>query len=192
MELKEKKEKKSKKINWTWILILFVILGIMMPSMYEKYIERQEEKQKEIEKANILPNTTSMVYEIESQANKDNFSVSNNDERPTVRECIDFIIGRYPDYYYDNEMMEKTIYYGRYIEYFYRPRNLKYYPKSEQHKYTLDNRQLKVVLLGQFVSEAVIPVYIQSDSIDSETTQKRLEKVKEIINSIELEEMKGE
>ena len=188
MELKEKELKKSKKVSWVWFPILVVMLGIMMPSMYERYIERQEEKQREMEKASILPNTTDMVYEIESQADKDNSSISDNDKKPTVKDCIDFIKGRFPDYYDNNEMMEKTIYYGRYIEYFYRPRNLKYYPKNEQYKYKLDNKQLEVVLLGQFVSEAVIPVYVQSDSVDSETTQKRLEKVKEIINWRELEE----
>lgn len=190
-ELKEK-ENKKKKISFTWIFILTVILVLSIPSIYQEYNERQVEKQRELEKAKILPNTRRMVTEIEFRASRDNSIVPESENPPTVKECIDFITQQYPDFYNSNEMMEKTIYYGRFIEYFYRPMNLEYYPISEQHKYKLDLEQLTVVLLGQFVSEAVIPVYIQSDVVDSTTTQERLEKVKYMIDAIETDKKNEE
>ena len=75
--------------------------------------------------------------------------------------CV-FIIEHFPDFYTDNEMMEKIIYCGYLLEYGYEGGD--------------------VAKLGQDTYQAVKYVYRGAETVDSEATQENLRKIKELLD----------
>lgn len=62
------------------------------------------------------PNTTDMVRYIAQEARISASESVTDDKRD---EAVDFIVSTYPDFFTDNETMEKTMYYGFYLDYAY-------------------------------------------------------------------------
>lgn len=74
--------------------------------------DEDSENKKEAEES-IEPNTNEMVAQIASEAKKSANESASEEKRD---EAINFIYENYPDYFTDNDTMEKTMYYGYYLE----------------------------------------------------------------------------
>lgn len=61
-------------------------------------------------------NTTDMVRYIAQEARVSASESVTDEKRDTA---VDFIVNTYPDFFVDNETMEKTMYYGFYLDYAY-------------------------------------------------------------------------
>ena len=66
--------------------------------------------------AEIKPNTSRMVDDIAHRAKKSANKAATKEKHD---EAINYIVKHYPKYFTDNKTMEKTMYYGYYLEYAY-------------------------------------------------------------------------
>lgn len=116
--------------------------------------------QTQSEESETLPesNTSKMVDYIASQAKESATAVT--DEK--LDEALTFIYENYPDYYKDNETMEKAMYYGYYLEYAY--------SQTDSQSYAD---------LGTDVYQAVKYVYRNQETTDETHTQENLRQINE-------------
>ncbi len=111
------------------------------------------------------PNTSAMVdylyYEVKDDIEKNGFSDEIKDE------AVQFLVDNYPNYFTDNETMEKTMYYGYYLE-----RGFK--DTAPNHYYNL----------GMDAYQTVKYVYRGVEKVEDEATQANLEQIKESLQEL--------
>lgn len=128
----------------------------------------QPADEQEIEQAKefVLPEeevgTSAMVDALVMQAKADAETASEAD----LQTAICFIKDNYPDYYSDNTVTEKVIYYGALLQYYYEEGNHDLY------------------VLGRDALEATKYVYRGAETIETESTQINLESVKEKLDTL--------
>lgn len=114
----------------------------------------------------VLPdgerNTSDMEYAIEKMATEDAETATDVE----LETALNFIKENYPDFYVDNDTMEKSIYYGRLLECAYK------------------ETDPDLADLGWKTVKAVKYVYREVETIETEATQINLEKIQEILDSL--------
>ena len=115
----------------------------------------------------VLPdeerNTSDMVDAIE-KLGKEHAEIASD---AYLQTAFDFIKDNYPDYYADDDMMEKAIYYGRLLECAYKD-------KDEN----LSNLGWKTIRSTKYV-------YRNVDTIDADATQINLESIGELLDTLD-------
>lgn len=111
------------------------------------------------------PNTSAMVDYIASEAKKSANQSSSEEKRD---EALNYISSTYPDYFTDNETMEKTMYYGYYLEYAYA-------------KNGSDNLYAN---LGIDTYQVVKYIYRNAETADSDYTKENLRQIKETLSEL--------
>lgn len=104
------------------------------------------------------PNTSEMVDYIYYQAKNDVGGGVSDAKRD---EAVEYIRANYPNYYTDNEVMEKTMYYGYWLE----------------EAYENSGSSDPYVILGMDTYQAVKYVYRGVDSVDAQSTQENLNQI---------------
>lgn len=112
---------------------------------------------------NADSNTSAMVDKIALQAKEDASSI---DEEKT-NEAVTFIRDTYPDYFIDNDTMEKTMYYGYLLEYAYK-----------------DTDNSTLMNLGMDTYQAVKYVYRGAESVEDDATQENLRQISESLDKL--------
>lgn len=113
-------------------------------------------------------NTSAMVDSIVNKAKAD---AEGQLDLDTCKEALSYLKDNYPNYFTDNETMEKVMYYGAFLEY------------SFEGKGINDT----CATLGQDALQSVKYVYRGADSVEDQATQSNLEQVKESLDSASLE-----
>lgn len=113
----------------------------------------------------IEKNTSAMVDTI-AHAAKASANYSSSKEKAT--EAINFINSNYPDYFTDNDTMEKTMYYGFYLEYAYKK-------NGSTNLYAN---------LGMDASQAVKDVYCGTETKEDDHATSNLKQIKDSLDSI--------
>lgn len=108
------------------------------------------------------PNTSSMVDALVTQARNDAETATEAD----LQAAVNFIKDNYPDYYDENEVTEKVMYYGALLQY--------YFQEDASDLY----------ILGRDALEATKYVYRGAENVETEATQINLESVKEVLDSL--------
>lgn len=113
-------------------------------------------------------NTSAMVDSIVNKAKSDTDGQLDLD---TCKEALSYLKDNYPNYFTDNETMEKVMYYGAFLE------------------YSFEGKGINDVCatLGQDALQTVKYVYRGADAIEDESTQSNLRQVKESLDSASLE-----
>lgn len=113
-------------------------------------------------------NTSEMVDSIVNKAKAD---ADGQLDLDTCKEALSYLKDNYPDYFTDNETMEKVMYYGAFLE------------------YSFDGNGINdtCATLGQDALQSVKYVYRGADSVEDQATQSNLEQVKESLDSASLE-----
>lgn len=113
-------------------------------------------------------NTSAMVDSIVNKAKSD---ADGQLDLDTCKEALSYLKDNYPNYFTDNETMEKVMYYGAFLE------------------YSFEGKGINDVCatLGQDALQTVKYVYRGSDAIEDESTQSNLRQVKESLDSASLE-----
>lgn len=110
-------------------------------------------------------NTSAKVDALARDA-KDSVAEGVTDEKRD--EAVAFIVEHYPNYYGDNETMEKAIFYGYWLEYAY-----------------ADNKAARdYAELGMDMEQAVKYVYRGAEKAEDEATQENLAQIKESLKTI--------
>lgn len=172
---KEKKKKgsclKSFIITFLVIIIIFVFLMIIFGSSdssdSENVSTEQITESSNEEDTTEIPdsNTSAMVDYIASEAKKSANQSASEEKR---NEALEFISSNYPNYFTDNETMEKTMYYGYYLEYAY-------------SKNGADNMYAN---LGMDAYQAVKDVYRDTETVEDDHVQENLSQIKESLSSL--------
>ena len=113
-------------------------------------------------------NTSAMVDSIVNKAKSD---ADGQLDLDTCKEVLSYLKDNYPNYFTDNETMEKVMYYGAFLE------------------YSFEGKGINDVCatLGQDALQTVKYVYRGADAIEDESTQSNLRQVKESLDSASLE-----
>lgn len=113
-------------------------------------------------------NTSAMVDSIVNKAKSD---ADGQLDLDTCKEALSYLKDNYPNYFTDNETMEKVMYYGAFLE------------------YSFEGKGINDVCatLGQDALQTVKYVYRGADAIEDESTQSNLRQVKESLDSVSLE-----
>lgn len=113
-------------------------------------------------------NTSTMVDSIVNKAKSD---ADGQLDLDTCKEALSYLKDNYPNYFTDNETMEKVMYYGAFLE------------------YSFEGKGINDVCatLGQDALQTVKYVYRGADAIEDESTQSNLRQVKESLDSASLE-----
>lgn len=113
-------------------------------------------------------NTSAMVDSIVNKAKSD---ADGQLDLDTCKEALSYLKDNYPNYFTDNETMEKVMYYGAFLE------------------YSFEGKEINDVCatLGQDALQTVKYVYRGADAIEDESTQSNLRQVKESLDSVSLE-----
>ena len=113
-------------------------------------------------------NTSAMVDSIVNKAKSD---ADGQLDLDTCKEALSYLKDNYPNYFTDNETMEKVMYYGAFLE------------------YSFEGKGINDVCatLGQDALQTVKYVYRGADAIEDESTQSNLRQVKESLDSASLE-----
>lgn len=110
------------------------------------------------------PNTSEMVdylyYEVKDDIEKNGFSDEIKDE------AVKFLVDNYPNYFTDNETMEKTMYYGYYLERGF---------KDSDSPYSN---------LGTDAYQAVKYVYRGVETVEDDSTQANLSQIKKSLEKL--------
>lgn len=104
------------------------------------------------------PNTSEMVDYIYYQAKNDVGGGVSDAKRD---EAVDYICANYPNYYTDNEAMEKTMYYGYWLE----------------EAYEGNGASDPYAVLGMNTYQAVKYVYRGAEGVDAQSTQENLNQI---------------
>lgn len=83
-------------------------------------------------------------------------------------EAVTFIVEHYPDFYADNETMERAISYGYWLEYAYQN----------------DEAARDYAELGMDLEQAVKYVYRGAESVEDDATQENLSQIRESLEAI--------
>ena len=83
-------------------------------------------------------------------------------------EAVAFIVEHYPDFYADNETMERAISYGYWLEYAYQN----------------DEAARDYAELGMDLEQAVKYVYRGAESVEDDATQENLSQIRESLEAI--------
>lgn len=110
-------------------------------------------------------NTSAMVDYIASEAKKSANQSASKEKRD---EALDFISSNYPNYFTNNEIMEKSMYYGYYLEY----------------AYSKNGSSNTYANLGMDVYQAVKYVYRNTETIEDTHVQENLLQIKESLSSL--------
>ena len=110
-------------------------------------------------------NTSAMVDYIAAEAKKSANQAATDEKRD---EAIEYIFSHYPNYFDDNETMEKTMYYGYYLEY----------------AYEADDPTNVYVNLGMDAYQAVKYVYRGTETIEDDHVTENLRQIAEALSSI--------
>lgn len=162
--------KPKKKRRWPYILlILFILGGIGSTTKTESDKNPVETSKitpspKPIETVTPEPNTSEELDAITMKAKKD---AEGHLDLSTCKEALNFLKDNYPNYFTDNETMEKVMYYGAFLE------------------YSFEGKGINDVCatLGQDALQAVKYVYRGVDSIEDDATQENL---KQVAKSLEI------
>lgn len=111
------------------------------------------------------PNTSDMVDYIAKEA-KASANVGSTEEKR--EEAISFIQDNYPNYFIDNETMEKTMYYGYYLEY----------------AYSKNGPENIYANLGIDTYQAVKGVYRNVDKVEDDIVQENLRQIEEWLSKL--------
>lgn len=113
-------------------------------------------------------NTSAMVDSIVNKAKSD---ADGQLDLDTCKEALSYLKDNYPNYFTDNETMEKVMYYGAFLE------------------YSFEGKGINDVCatLCQDALQTVKYVYRGADAIEDESTQSNLRQVKESLDSAPLE-----
>lgn len=113
-------------------------------------------------------NASAMVDSIVNKAKSD---ADGQLDLDTCKEALSYLKDNYPNYFTDNETMEKVMYYGAFLE------------------YSFEGKGINDVCatLGQDALQTVKYVYRGADAIEDESTQSNLRQVKESLDSASLE-----
>lgn len=164
-----KEKKKHPAIKGCGMFLLLVIVLSFLLVLFASLSSSDTEKdQTKTEKTNseIKANTSEMLDYIAEQAKKSYNEGSSESKRD---EALNFISTNYPNYFNDNETMEKAIYYGYYLEYAY----------SQNGS---DNLYAK---LGTDTYQAVKYVYRGAEKVEDESTQENLRQIEETLMEID-------
>ena len=175
---KKKKEKVKKpfyKRWWFWFIVVFILIGALgggesseetVDPVSESTVASTTNNLKTLDDAFVSmqnaiadteESTTARVDEIARIAKADAASITDH----LGNEACEYIVEHYPDFYTDNEKMEKIMYCGFLLEYGY---------KGE----TASN-------LGQDVTQAVKYVYRGAESVEDDATQENLRQIEEVL-----------
>lgn len=110
-------------------------------------------------------NTSAMVDYIAAEAKKSANQAATDEKRD---EAIEYIFSHYPNYFDDNETMEKTMYYGYYLEY----------------AYEADDPTNVYANLGMDTYQAVKYVYRGTETVEDEHVQENLKQIAEILEAL--------
>lgn len=110
-------------------------------------------------------NTSAMVDYIASEAKK---SANQSASEEKLNEALEFISSNYPNFFTDNETMEKTMYYGYYLEYAYSK-------NGEGNLYAN---------LGMDTYQAVKYVYRNTETTEDPHVQENLSQIRETLSSL--------
>lgn len=166
------------------------------------FIQKMSEKEKALVEQNpdnIEPNSKQMMGYILSKANQDAQNIISEDEK--FKNAFQFIKDNYPNYFENNDMMEKTMYYSKIIQYVYDPRWENYkdisvdfeevysvwddtYLKTERPPKSLMMIELSKFNISEQVGAAVRRVYLNMETIDSEIVQAMLVQAGMKLNSL--------
>lgn len=175
----DEKPKKSKAKTIIIVLVVLLVLGGVIGSQgnkdkgdseAEKNTE-ETEASADIKKAE--PNTSEMVDEILLQAKEDAKNVSEDEADAKWKEAFEYLKAHKENFYENNEVMEKSMYYGSYI-YQYVEANSKADNVSE-----LKDSTKAAYDAGYNTVKAIKYVYRGSESKDDDSTQNALSKAKE-------------
>lgn len=108
------------------------------------------------------PNTSEMVDYIVRTA-KENAKTITEEQKA---EAIKFLKENYPNYYTNNEIMEKVMYYGSLLEYAYK------------------DIDATIFNLGQDANQAVKYVYRNIENVDDTATQENLKQIKQSLDAL--------
>ena len=114
------------------------------------------------------PNTSGMVDYIAKEA-KASANIGASEEKR--KEAISFIRDNYPNYFIDNETMEKTMYYGYYLEY----------------AYSKNGSENIYANLGIDAYQAVKGVYRNVDKVEDDIVQENLRQIEEGLSKLQPE-----
>lgn len=120
-------------------------------------------QQKEFQLPEEEPNTSAMVDAIILQAKADAETATDED----LQAAFTFIKDTYPDFFTDNEVMEKVMYYGSLLEYAYR-----------------DTEETTMAELGMDAVQTVKYVYRGAETVEDEATKLNLEQVNESLTAL--------
>ena len=178
---KEKVEKEKKKggvlKKVLIVLIVLFVIGSVFGSKEESsgtktQAKQETESEKEVdvtetpeESKTPEPNTTEMVDYIISKANSDSDGKLDTEK---CDEAIAFISDNYPNYFESNEIMEKAMYYGAFLE------------NSFANKGLNDD----YANLGQDTVQAIKYVYRGAEKVEDDATQENLNQIKETLDII--------
>lgn len=146
------------------IMVIFVVLAITSSgSGGDESVETSDLTTSP--SADPEPNTSAMVDYIASEAKKSANEGATGEKRD---EAINYIVDNYPNYFTDNDVMEKTMYYGYYLEYAYAqngPENL-------------------YANLGMDAYQAVKYVYRNTETTEDDHVQENLRQIKETLGEM--------
>ncbi len=130
----------------------------------ENETAQSENEEAEKEETVPEPNTSEMVDYIYYQA-KDEIETNGLSEEKRD-EAVKFLVDNYPNYFVDNETMEKTMYYGCYLDIGCKDDELPYED------------------LGTDAYQVVKYVYRGAEKIEDNGTQENLKQIKESLNEL--------
>lgn len=134
--------------------------------------QRRKEDQELLEKGaeNIESNSTEMIAYIKARANQDAQNIEKESEE--FNQAFQFVVDNYPNYFKNNNTMEKTMYYSGVVAYVYEPR-WKNEEKNEVSKslYMEESYKLKA---ARCANKAVQNVYTNKETEGSYSTKNYL------------------
>lgn len=169
---KKEKEEKLKKKKRKVPLIIAIIVVIIIIASFGGNDDNDSNSDVSVSNSSVSssasvpdPNTSAMVDYIASEAKKSANESSSEEKRD---EAIDFIVSSYPNFFSDNETMEKAMYYGFYLEY----------------AYSKNGSGNLYANLGIDTYQAVKYIYRNAETVDSDHTQENLRQIKETLLSL--------
>ena len=183
MSKEEMSKKKGKGKIIIAVLVVLFVLGAAFGSKggnKDKATNAGETEQvkdkaddKKTDSKSAEPNTSARVDEITLQAKDDAESVSEDESEQKWEEAFEYLKSHMDNFYENNEVMEKSMYYGSYI-YHYVEANSKASDASE-----LVDSSKAAYEAGYNTVKAIKYVYRGAEAVEDESTQKALSEAKE-------------
>lgn len=168
----------------------------------EAFIQKMLEKEKALVEQgtdDIEPNSKEMMGYILAKASQDAQNIISDDEE--FNKAFHFIRDNYPNYFENNDMMEKTMYYSKVVQYTYDPRWENYkslstdfeeaysvwddtYLKTERPPKSLMTLELTKFNIAEQAGAAARRVYLNMETVDSGIIQGMLAQTGMQLNSL--------